>query len=415
MPLSCRVVDMTEPIDDLSPLAPLSETTPDWFPDLGSLSPGFLFRFVPVPDQQPEPPEFVFLKPPAGRRLEGDRLKFDLTLTDWNSMWEAGPLVPETLNPKRVPKQLRWLLKVRDRNLRLVPRMPRHRYDAYAPLYHLLPAGVLRAAGLPLLKRGIWPHWTHRHDVYRYLTPDFDSRLATAFSRHMWPLLNDRCARFAFSDTDPIRILSHHLDYWLPYIDVVAQRRMQLNGRCKLDVEDDPKLEHDINYINEVNKDSGARACRPLRGGFLWMGEDDAWEAAEELVEAADLHGALRAIIDAVRANRLQDDFSSVWSYEREDFERRMHRRRLKVKVTFVELPDSVPVYSEDTEVHERLLWGDFMTFLDAKERRVAVCLRRGTTGPVNIAKELGYANHSPVSKALSRIRRKASHFFDNN
>jgi hypothetical protein len=145
------------------------------------------------------------------------------------------------------------------------------------------------------------------------------------------------------------------------------------------------------------------------------MGEDEAWEAAQELVDVADEHGSLRSIIDAVKSNRIQDDFSSVWSYEREDFERKMHRKRSKVKVVFVEMSDTVPVYSEDTEVHEQLLWGDFMTLLDAKERRVAVCLRRGTIGAVDISKELGYANHSPISKALAKIRRKASEFFDNN
>jgi hypothetical protein len=63
-----------------------------------------------------------------------------------------------------------------------------------------------------------------------YLPLDFDERLAEAFSRHMWPLLNGRSGRFAFRDREPIRVLSHHLDFWLPYIDVVAQRRMRLNG-----------------------------------------------------------------------------------------------------------------------------------------------------------------------------------------
>ncbi|HLG54089.1 MAG TPA: hypothetical protein VI485_02085 [Vicinamibacterales bacterium] len=167
--------------------------------------------------------------------------------------------------------------------------------------------------------------------------------------------------------------------------------------------------------MNELNADSGAQVCRPWRGGRLWMGEDEAWGAAQELVAVADEHGALRALVEAVRTHRIQDDFSSVWSYEREDFERKLHRKRLKVKVVFVEMPDSVPVYSEDSEVHERLLWGDFMSLLDKKERRVTVCLRKGTVGAVDIAKELGYANHSPVSKALAKIRKKASDFFDMN
>lgn len=408
-------MDTTGEIDHFSPLAPPNEAKPDRFPDLGTLSPAFLFRFMPVPKVEPGPPEFVYLKPPAGRKLAGQRLKFDITVTNWNSMWEAGPFIPEAIERKPFPKSLRWLLKVRDRNLRLVPRFPKNRYDAYAPLYHLLPGDELRAAGLPLLKRGLWPHWTDRHHLLDpHLPPDFDDRLADAFSRHMWPLLNGRSARFAFSHSDPVRVLSHHLDFWLPYVDMVAQRRMRLNGRCKPD-KDDKTFERDKKKINEINANSGAQVERPWRGGHLWIGEDEAWEAAQELVDVADEHGALRAIIDAVKSNRVHDDFSSVWSYEREDFERKMHRKRSKVKVVFVEMPNTVPVYAEDTEVHERILWGDFMTLLDPKERRVAVCLRRGSIGAVDIAKELGYANHSPVSKALAKIRQKASNFFDNN
>jgi hypothetical protein len=267
---------------------------------------------------------------------------------------------------------------------------------------------------LPLLKRGLWPHWLHRDRWDGYLPSDFDDRLAQAFSHHIWPLLNDRSARFAFSEREPLRVLSHHLDFWLPYIDLVAQRRMKLNGRCAPE-KDDTTFEEDLKKINELNADSGAQVMRPWRGGQLWVGEDEAWEATQELVDVADEHGALRGIIDAVKTNRVHDDFSAVWSYEREDFERKIYRKRAKVKVVFVEMPETVPVYSEDTEVHERLLWGDFMTLLDAKERRVTVCLRRGSIGAVDIAKELGYANHSPVSKALARVRRKASDFFDKN
>ena len=169
-----------------------------------------------------------------------------------------------------------------------------------------------------------------------------------------------------------------------------------------------------MDMLNKRNAGMGVTVCPPVAGGTLWCGEDEAWEAAQELVNVADEHGALRGVVDAVKSHRIEDDFSSLWSYEREDFERKLYRKRSKIKVTFVELPESVPVYSQDTEVHEGLLWGDFMALLDAKERRVAVCLRRGATGPVDIASELGYANHSPVSKALAKIRRKAEKFFNN-
>lgn len=77
--------------DDLSPLAPPNEIGPDRFPDLGTLSPAFLYRSNPVPDQEPGPPQYVYLRPPEGRSLHGQRVKFDVALTGWNSIWEAGP------------------------------------------------------------------------------------------------------------------------------------------------------------------------------------------------------------------------------------------------------------------------------------------------------------------------------------
>ncbi len=104
----------------------------------------------------------------------------------------------------------------------------------------------------------------------------------------------------------------------------------------------------------------------------------------------------------------MEEDFSSRWSFAREDFERKLYQKRSKVRVHFVELDDTIPVHGPESEVHENLLWQNLMAVLDPKERRVVVCLRSGITRMGEIGKRLGYANHSPVSKALARIRKKA-------
>lgn len=148
---------------------------------------------------------------------------------------------------------------------------------------------------------------------------------------------------------------------------------------------------------------------RPLRGGPLWLGEEEAAAATRELVEVADREGRLRAIIDAVRSNRIEDDFSPRWSFAKEDFERRLYRKRSKIKVTFVELDETIPFHGPDSEADENLLWEDFFAVLNAKEKRVVVCLRSGMSKATDIAATLGYANHSPVSKTLQGIRRKAA------
>jgi len=51
----------------------------------------------------------------------------------------------------------------------------------------------------------------------------------------------------------------------------------------------------------------------------------------------------LRGILEAVRAHRVQDDLSEKWSYAREGFERKLHRKRAKIKVKFMALTDMIP------------------------------------------------------------------------
>jgi hypothetical protein len=153
--------------------------------------------------------------------------------------------------------------------------------------------------------------------------------------------------------------------------------------------------------------------ARPLFGGDIWAGESGAWEATRDMVEIADRHGRLRGILDAIRSNRVEEDFSSRWSYEREDFERKLYRKRNKIKVQFVELDDTIPVHGPETDVEENLLWQSLLAILNPKEHRVAICLRSGVSRVATISQLLGYANHSPVSKALKRIREKVKNLLD--
>ncbi|MBU5356056.1 hypothetical protein KQI74_27770 [Paenibacillus barcinonensis] len=156
------------------------------------------------------------------------------------------------------------------------------------------------------------------------------------------------------------------------------------------------------------NVPEGISIYRPLMGGLIWEGDSEAWEILSEVVELADSQGKLRNLIEAIRSNRVQDDFSSKWSYEREDFERKLYKKRSKVK--FVELSDN-SCEGPFSEVDDQMFWQDFMTILDHKERQVIVMLRNGTTNLSEIGKELGYANHSPISKALRKIQRKLQQF----
>jgi hypothetical protein len=148
-------------------------------------------------------------------------------------------------------------------------------------------------------------------------------------------------------------------------------------------------------------------------GGTVWMGEEEAGAVVRDAVEFADETGRLRDIMDAVRSHRVEDDFSDHWSYAREDFERKLHGKRRKVKVTFVEVPDTTPVQGPESEIIGNLVTNDFMAMLDRTNRQIVVLLSSGVTSKTEIADILGYANHSAVSKRLARIRAQAEKFFD--
>jgi DNA-directed RNA polymerase specialized sigma24 family protein len=147
-------------------------------------------------------------------------------------------------------------------------------------------------------------------------------------------------------------------------------------------------------------------------GGDLWCGQAEAAEVVRLAVEHADANGRLRGILEAVRSNRVEDDFSEHWSYAREDFERKLYRKRAKIKVRFVELTDTIPVQGPETEIEDNLVFADFLALLDERERQVVLLLRSGITKVGDVASALGYKNHSPVSKRLAVIRKKAAGYF---
>lgn len=146
----------------------------------------------------------------------------------------------------------------------------------------------------------------------------------------------------------------------------------------------------------------GWRAVRPLKGMRLWSGEDEAWAVAQDLVELADRGGRLRNLFDAIQSARVEDDFSPRWSRAKEDFERKLYRKRSRHRVSFVELPDTIPVLGPDSEVDANRAWDTLFSVVSPKEGQVVVCLRSGNTTLSDIAKDLGYANHSAISKQLA-------------
>lgn len=385
---------------------------PDAFPCLTNVSAAFIFDFVNRPKKQ-LPPEFAYITFDPNSRPQNDEeerpsLAVQLLVAEWNMLWESGHLRPDFFSSK-LPEELRWLTSFRNTNLYLLPDTGGSKYEAFRPLYHLIPQRTLCFHKLPLISRGLWPPSMYHHLLQPLLTKDFDQRAAHAFAHHIWPLLCPGSPVGSFSNNDPLVLLAHNLNFWLPYAYRVAEERMLALGRA--DFDDAKQRAKYMKYRHKVPKTMTLE--RPLHGGTIWAGEQDAWEATKELVELADRHGQLRGIIDAIKSNRVQDDFSQRWSYAKEDFERHLYRKRAKIRVHFVEIDSAIPVHAPTSELDENLLWEDFIALCDRKERRVVVCLKKGATKVAEISKILGYANHSPVSKTLAGIRRKARKYFE--
>lgn len=402
--LECRIVDR----DKFSVEQPEERSVepgeehllePERFPRMNNISVGFFARAVVRPAGPRLPTEYIYVPAESARKL--------YPLSMWNLNWESAQVRGRLRGlVMSLPKELRPIVKLRDDiNVTFVPREPGHRYQAYAPLYHLLPRRTVERHGLPLIPSGVWPSMFVSER--RVIPSDFDDRLARAFAAHIWPHLCSGSRLDAFSKDDPLKLLAHSLDFWLGPVTELVQDWMSQFGRARAD-----RAEARLIATARNELEPGLLVNRPMRGGQLWSGEEQAHQVVQALVERADAQGRLRGILDAVRQNRVEEDFSARWSPAREDFERKLYRKRNKIKVKFVELTDTIPVHGPESEVEGKLLYENFIALLDTREREVLVLLRSGVTKLGDIASRLGYANHSPVSKRLQRIRQKAAAFF---
>jgi hypothetical protein len=413
-PSDSKERDKAEAPEGYSPLATGDDCEPNRWPRFGAISGAHFYERLPMP-RVPSPAEFALV--PLGRRTPSGVLRKNQSamlgfLASWNLAWESAQFRPEALRQgaflgnESLPGSLRWLTKLADVNLTLIPIEGATRLAAYAPLYHLLPACILEGAGLPLIKTGsTWPPVLF--DPLRALPRDAEQRLSRAFARHVWPLLAPQSPLSAFRSDEPLRLLAHDLDFWLPPAVRVIEQIWRQFPFVQVGATAPAPSRHRDRQRRQFNFDDSM----PRMGGTLWRGEADANDVTQQVVEAADQDGHLRGLLDAIRSHRVEEDFSDKWSFAREDFERRLHGKRLKLKPKFVELNDSIPVHGPETEIHDNLAWQQFFAVLNPKEREIIVCMRSGKTKLGEVAQELGYANHSPISKALARIRARAERY----
>ncbi|WGW12953.1 hypothetical protein LWF01_04050 [Saxibacter everestensis] len=384
--------------------ASTDQSGPDLYPRMFNMSAGFMYSAT-LHTQDPAAPEYLTLPMPSPSFEDGESLRFELAVAKWNTVWESAQYRRRVFGAEDLPPRLYRIADRGDNNIVFVPRT-RSRYYEYAPLFHLLPTSTLQLFGLPQLTAGQWPFSIRTVDIDNYLPADFEKRLARAWAATVWRHMVPGSPLRGFSKDDPLRLLAHNLDYWLPAATEVIQDILRTFPTV------DQELISPTARLLDSSVLPGVTVESPRKGGDLWRGEADAKDVLAEVVHRADTTGQLRAILEAVRSNRVVDDFSDFWSFEKEDFERRLYHKRSKVKVTFVELTDTIPVQGPETQVVGSIVHGDFLALLNAKDREVVVLLSSGVTKLTEIAQVLGYANHSAVSKRLTRIRRQAEEFF---
>ncbi|MBI5784559.1 MAG: sigma-70 family RNA polymerase sigma factor [Rhodocyclales bacterium] len=406
--------DVSE-VEYLNKIATEEERNPATYPELYNLSAAFLYRFMARPLERSRP-EFLYL--PFLQNAPRSKTILELTglMGEWNMAWEQGQLRSQTIFYRkewsRLKRKVPLLKELQNRNVYLLPNTEK-RFNAYLPLFSMLPLSLLERYGLPPIRKMVWPtvaplDWYH---VEPFLPDDFQERLSRAFAAHVWPLIDSGSSPRAFSKDEPLRLLAHNLDFWLPHAVRVAEARLSQNYFVELETEKDRQDLAEI-QANVPKDEATVDRCR--QGGHIWLGEAEAREATSEMVEIADKSDQLKSLIDAIRSNRVEEDFSEVWSYAREDFERKLHRKRSRVRIKFVELSEAENIIGPESEIHERSCWQDFFAILDEKELQLVVCLTKSATNLSEAARLLGYANHAPVSKALARIRKKARDILDN-
>jgi hypothetical protein len=363
-----------------------------------------VFHYIP---DSADPPEYVYVPESILKeRKPDDDWMF---MYRWNHLWESAHLRFEILQ-ELTPPAFKWLEKYEGNNIYLLLSHYKDFY-AYLPFFHLLSLPLMKNHGIPPLKGGTWPSHLFDNSLELFLPDDIKNRLSLAFAKQIWPLLNNRSYIHAYSEDDPIKILAHNLDFWLPYLTEVIETRIKQSGRY---IENPEKYTERMASIRE-NLPPGINVEFPRNDFILWEGQEEVKQVLTEMMDIADKKGKLRTIFDAIQSNRIEDDFSDIWSYEKEDFERNLYNKRSKYKVTFVELTDTIPVHGNETQVIEDLFWEDFMGVLNPKEKEIIVLIRNGTTKLTDIAETLGYSNHSPVSKALKRIQKRAKDFINNH
>ena len=240
------------------------------------ISQGFLSDFVAVA-REPQNPEFIYVRYQQYDKNEQDA-KLHVFLHKWNWHRETGRHRLD-LFESEIPAKLSWLRRHKGSNFYLLPEPEgTASYGTYLPLFHLVPAKTLKRFGLsPMEILGTFPM-----GVFFYPREDnstqFGTSLQKAFAHHIWTHMDTGSKLSDHSSVDPISLLSHNLNFWLPYAYQVIEEEARSWGRVPCRTKEQGRKLRAIRRRVPLE----ATAERPLYGGVIWDGEEQAHEVTKK-------------------------------------------------------------------------------------------------------------------------------------
>ena len=239
-------------------------------------------------------------------------------------------------------------------------------------MFYLLPEEIVARTELTDFPREPYvalddPHW---RKVYE--SDYFDLALCDTWAWLVWDYLGIRGGMEKYSGYDPFWRMAHTYPLWMQ-----AFNKMGLTAERY--------------FANVAAGDKMAYLTHEL-----------AAETARDMVEFFIKHSNFSKWLAVVKEHRAHEDYDSRRSSVKMDFHRQWYHTRAKVKVLdFIQVDE--PSYYPYNGIDSRLDVERFTNHLDEKNQRIIRLLLDGYT-QAEIAKMLGFANHSGVCKRIKKI-----------
>ena len=256
-------------------------------------------------------------------------------VANWNREYEGG-----LCRDSDCIEQLRHLLpgpfQSKNPNLFVAPRA-----NGFSQLEVMLgsvvPAPILSKHGIAKEKANLWLLPFHEG-----LQPGYGKACCAAFEEHVWRRLvrSSRSRYDFFSPDSPLRLLAGDSRYWMSRLYRIALARYEPFAPTTHIDEGWHTIEAIEQSLAEQApdwKEQHLLVRRPRMGGTIWDISDEAEcdEVVDEMLDGLGLMESLDPLLDLLHSHPAHEDFSSQYSWIKEDFERSFYSKRARVKLSW--------------------------------------------------------------------------------